>query len=61
MSYKKSLLVKWEILVLFRNMVTAAYMSACHNSEKFQQHVQTPLSQKSERFSSIFIAFFQST
>ena len=47
LSYKTSLSVRWEILVLFGNMVTAAYMSACHNSEKFQQHVQTPLSEKS--------------
>ena len=61
LSYKTSLLVRWEILALFGNLVTPAYMSACHNSENFQQHVQTPLSQKSETFSSIFIAFFQFT
>ena len=34
------------MLELFGNTLTAAYMSACHNSEKFQQHVQTVLSQK---------------
>ena len=44
----------------FGNTLTAAHMSACHNSEKFQQHVQTPLSQKPETLSNIFIAFSQS-
>ena len=36
-------------------------MYSGHKSEKFQQHVQTSLSQKPEPFSKIFIAFLEST
>ena len=60
LSKKTSLLVRCEILGHFGNMLTAAHMSACHNSEKFQRHVQTPLSQTPERFSDIFIPVLQS-
>ena len=43
---KRSLLVRCEILGLFVNMLTAAYMYSCHNSEKSLRHVKTALSQK---------------
>ena len=36
-------------------------MPACHNSEKFRQHLQTSLSQKLYIFFEIFIVFLQST
>ena len=53
-------LVRCENLEHFGNTLTTAHISACHTSEKFQQHVQTPLSQKPETLSDIFIAFLQS-
>ena len=47
LSSKTFLLVRCEILALFGNTLTAADMDSCHNSEKFQRHAQTGLSQKS--------------
>ena len=36
-------------------------MYSCQKSEKFQQHVQTSLSQKPQPFLKIFIGFLEST
>ena len=60
LSSKTFLLVRCEILALFGNTLTAAHMDSRHNSEKFQRHSQTGLSQKPPTFSDIFIAFLQS-
>ena len=34
--------VRYEILGLFGNTLTAAHMHSRHNSEKFTRHVETP-------------------
>ena len=44
--YKTSLLVRCEVLGLFRNTLTAAHIYSRHNSKKSPRHVQTQLSQK---------------
>ena len=49
------------MLALFGNTMTADYMYSRHNWEKFLQHIETPLSQKLETFSAIFIVFLEST
>ena len=46
LSSKTPLLVRCEILALLGNTLTAANMYSRHNSEKFERHVQMPLSQK---------------
>ena len=60
LSQKTSLSVRSEILGLFSNTLTAHHMYSRHKKEKFQQHVQTPLSKKPQKFSSIFPAVFES-
>ena len=57
---KISLSVRSEISGLFCNTLTPDHMYSRHNWENFQQHVQTPLSQKLQQLSQIFIEFWQS-
>ena len=61
MSWKKSLLVRSEILGLFVNTFTAESTYSRRNMQTFTQQVQTPLSLKQKTFSGFFIAFLKST
>ena len=53
--------VRSEILGLFLDTLAADHTYSRHNWAKFQQEIQTILSQKWKTHSGIFIAFFQST
>ena len=59
--WKKSALVRSEILILFVDTLTAEYPYSCRNMQTFTQQVQTPLSLKQKTFSWFFIAFLKST
>ena len=61
LSYKRSLLVRSEILGLFGNTLAPDHMYSRRNSEKFPQQVKTPLSEKRKTVPAICIAFLQST
>ena len=61
MSWKKSVLVRSEILGLFVNTFTAESTYSRRNMQTFTQQVQTPLSLKQKTFSGFFIAFLKST
>ena len=61
LSQKTSLRVRSEILGLFLDTLAADHTYSRHNWAKFQQEIQTILSQKWKTHSGIFIAFFQST
>ena len=61
MSWKKSALVRFKILGLFVNTLTAEYMYSGRNKQTFRQQVQTLLSLKQKTFSGFFIAFLKST
>ena len=61
MSWKKSALVRSQILGLFVNTLTAEYKYSRRNMQTFAQQVQTPLSLKQKIFSTFFIAFLEST
>ena len=61
MSWKKSALVRSEILGLFVNTLTAEYTYSRRNMQTFTQSIQTPLSLKQKSFSGFFIAFVKST
>ena len=60
LSKKTSLSVRSEILGMFGNTLTVDHMYFRHNWEKLPQEIQTPLSQKPQTFSGIFITFLQS-
>ena len=61
MSWKKSVLVRSEILGLFLNTFTAESTYSRRNMQTLTQQVQTPLSLKQKNFSGFFIAFLKST
>ena len=61
MSWKKSALVRSQILGLFVNTLTAEYTYSLRNMQTFTQQVQTPLSLKQKTFSGFFIAFLKFT
>ena len=61
MSCKISLLVRFQILRLFFNMLMAYHMYPGQNLEKFPQQVKTKLSSEPKTFSEILIAFYKST
>ena len=61
LSWKRSLSLRSEISVLLVNTLTSDHMYSHHNWENFAQHVQRPLTQKSETFSAIFIQFSDSS
>ena len=61
LSWKKSALVRYKILGLFVNKLTAEYQYSRRNMQTFAQQVQTPLSLKQKIFSGFFIAFLKST
>ena len=61
LNWKKSALVRYKILGLFVNTLTAEYMYSGRNIQTFTQQVQTPLSLKQKTFSGFFIAFLKST
>ena len=56
-----SALVRFKILGLFVNTLTAEYTYSRRNMQTFKQQVQTPLSLKQKPFSGFFIAFLKST
>ena len=59
MSCKKSLLIWYEILRLFVNVLTADDKYSGSNMQNLQQQFQTPLSQKQKTSSGFFIAFLK--
>ena len=61
MSWKKSALVRSEILGLFVNTFSGEYMYSGRNMQTLTQQVQTPLSLKQKSFSQFFIASLKST
>ena len=61
MSWKKSALVRSNILRLFVNTLTAEYTYSRRNMQTLTQQVQTPLSLKQKTFSGFFIVFLKST
>ena len=60
LSWKKSLLVRSEILGLCFNTLTAYHMNSRQNREKFLQQYQVQLSPKPLTFREIFIRFLKS-
>ena len=61
MGWKKSALVRYEILGMFVNQLTAEYKYSRRNMQTFGQEVQTQLSLKQKIFSGFFISFMKST
>ena len=61
LSWKKSALVRSNILGLFVNTLTAEYTYSRRNIQTFTQQVQTPFSLTQKIFSGFFIAFLKST
>ena len=61
MSWKKSALVRSEILGLFVNTLTAEYKYSRCRMQILAQQVQTPLPLKQKIFSGFFIAFLKAT
>ena len=61
MSWKKSALVRYKILGLVVNTLTAEYKYSRRNVKTFAQQVQTPLSLKQKIFPGFFIEFLKST
>ena len=61
MSWKKSALVRSEILGLFVNTLTAEHTYTGRNMQTLTQQVQTPLFLKQKTFSGFSIAFPKST
>ena len=60
LSLKKSALVRFKILGLFVNTLTAQYMYSRRKMQTFAQQVLTPLPLKQKIFSGFFIAFLKS-
>ena len=54
-------LVRYKILGLFVNTLSAEYKYSRQNMQTFAQLVQTPLSSKQKIFSGFFISFLKST
>ena len=54
-------LVRYKILGLFVNTLTAKYTYSGRNMQTFTQQVQPPLPLKKKTFSGFFIAFLKST
>ena len=61
MSWKKLLLVRYEILGLLINILTGNDKYSRPNKGNFPQTFQTQLSEKAKTFSQFFIAFLKST
>ena len=61
LSWKKSVLVKSEVLRLFVDTLTAEYKYSRRNMHNFPRQLQTQLSQKRKDFSRFFIAFVKCT
>ena len=59
LSWKRSVLVRSEILGLFVNSMTAEYKYSRRNMQNCQKQLQTQLSQKGKAFSGLFIAFLK--
>ena len=59
MSWKKSALVRSEILTLFVSRLTTDDKYSRRNMLNFTQQFEAPLSQKQESFSGFFIAFLK--
>ena len=59
MSWKKSPLVRIEILRPFVNKLTAGDKYSNRKMQNFLQQFQTPLSKKQKTFSEFFIAFLK--
>ena len=59
MSGKKSALVLSKFLRLFVNTLTAEDKYSCSNMPNLPQQFQTPLSQKQNTFSGLFIEFLK--
>ena len=57
LSWKRSILVRFEILRLFLNTLTAEYMHSSRNMQNSPQHLWTQLSKKRKAFPRFFIAF----
>ena len=60
MSWKTFPLVRFAILRVFGNMLTADHIYSFHRWEKLPEQVPTLLSEKQRTFSIIFIAFSES-
>ena len=61
LSWKNSLLVRSEVLLLFVNTLTGEYMYPRRKMQNFPHELQTQLSQKWKAFSRFFIAFLKCT
>ena len=61
LSWKKSGLVRSEILGLFVKTLTGEYQYSRRNMQKFPLQIQTQLSQKQKAISQFFIAFLKYT
>ena len=61
LSWKKSALVRYKILGLFVNTLTAEYTYSRRNMQTFTQKVETKSFLKQKTFSGFFIAFLKST
>ena len=59
LSWKKTALLWFSSLRLFANTLTSDVKYSCHNTQNFQQQLQTLLSQKRKTFSAFFIAFLK--
>ena len=60
-TWKLSLLVRFQILGLFGNTLTANHMYSRHRWEKYLQQIQTLLYRNRKSISGKFIAFLEST
>ena len=60
MSCKKSTLVKFKIVGLFVNTLTANGMYSSRNIQNLTQQLQTTMSQKQKTFYRIFITYVKS-
>ena len=61
LSWKKSFLVRSEILGLFVNRLSVEYKYSRRNMHNFPEEVQAQLSQKRKDFYGFFIAFIKFT
>ena len=61
LSWKKSVLVGYQIVGLFVNILTAEYKYSRRNPQNIQKQLQTQLSLKLKDFSGFFIGFLKCT
>ena len=61
LSWKETALLRWKILRLFVNTLTADDKYSCRNTQNFLEQLQTLLSQKQKLFSWFFIRFLKCT